>query len=339
MPTNQQPEFKISSQVYLRRLNAQELGFRNEKPGQAGRYFYISKSSISYFPPLSQTVINDHVFIDIIPPNSSQVVLTNYVYHNDKYAGTGTRDEYRIYLNTGNDPGRDFFKPGDIILIVRLEFFDNLVYKIIHFPITKDDDFIILDSLLNQKDQKYQSHAFVQLEDVNFLHLKDRIEIGEKIIPKEIIEESLNEPIQAPIQRDDPTSITPIIRSNTFRDLVLFFYNFRCAITDKEAVISYKDVNNLEAAHILARASGGGSNPANGLALERNLHWAFDKGFFTVTTDYKIKVHPAAVDIGYLKDRDGTSIYIPEDSRVRPNKEALEWHNKNVFGLFLRMQI
>ena len=96
--------------------------------------------------------------------------------------------------------------------------------------------------------------------------------------------------------------------------------------------------NNLEAAHLLARSAGGGSHPSNGIALERNMHWAFDRGFFTVTKDYKIKVHPEAMRITYLKERHGTKMSLPEDKRTVPNGASLEWHNKNVFGLFLRNQ-
>ena len=342
---NHYQDYKISGQVYIHRLNAQELGYRKGEPGMAGRYFYISKNCVKYFPPLSEVVLNDYVVLDLIPPNSDNVVLTKFVYHNDSHAADGTRDEFRLYLNSGNDPGRDFYKPEELVMIVKLEVGSesdsNFVYKVVHFSVNDSpgSDYQKVNAILNETDPRYKSHALVPTETVGFLTLEKRIRIGEKVIPREIIDASLEEPIQAPVQYEDPTSITPIIRSNTFRDLVLFFYDFRCAVTNRNVFINYKDLNNLEAAHILARASGGGSNPANGLALERNLHWAFDKGFFTVTTEYAVEVHPKAMHIEYLKDKHGQTIHTPEDSRIKPNKQALEWHNKNVFGLFLRSQI
>jgi predicted restriction endonuclease len=106
--------------------------------------------------------------------------------------------------------------------------------------------------------------------------------------------------------------------------------------------IDYKDFNNLEAAHLLARAAGGGSHPSNGMALERNLHWAFDKGFFTVNfngKEYFVEVHKDAMRIPYLSKMHEKKLWVPEDSRSRPNVESLKWHKENVFGLFLKTEI
>src|ERR1035438_8702293 len=104
---------KFYDKAYIHRLNAQELGYRKGEPGKAGRYFYISKKYASFFPPLSEIIINDHLFLEVISPISDDIALTNYVYHNDKLAGEGSRDEFRLYLNSGNDPGRDFYQPDD----------------------------------------------------------------------------------------------------------------------------------------------------------------------------------------------------------------------------------
>ena len=74
------------------------------------------------------------------------------------------------------------------------------------------------------------------------------------------------------------------------------------------------------------------------MALERNLHWAFDKGFFTVTDEYKVEVHPEAMRVPYLSEKHGQTLVVPEDSRTRPNIESLKWHRENVFGLFLKTE-
>jgi predicted restriction endonuclease len=177
------------------------------------------------------------------------------------------------------------------------------------------------------------------MTNLTFLSALRKIKLGKKIIPKEIIEESLKEPVNHTLLANrSENETTRVIRSRSFRDLVLYFYDYKCAVTGKSLLIEYKDFNNLEAAHLLARASGGGSNPANGMALERNLHWAFDKGFFTVTDEYKVEVHPDAMKIPYLKEQHGKEILIPEDSRSKPNKDSLKWHRENVFGIFLRSE-
>ena len=336
---------KFDDQVYIHKLNANELGYRNGKPGGAGRFILIAKSCIGYFPPLSEVVLNDHVLLDVIPPFSEDIVLTNYIYHNSKYATLDKnedRDEYRIYLNSKNDKDRSYFEPEDIIIFVKIYEDDDFLYKILHLkPNAKDYEKI--KSLLEKTDTRWNSHALVSRNDLEFVDAFRKIRIGVKVIPQEIIDNAFEEPVNhVAVKEEDKYDTTRVLRSRSFRDLVLYFYDFKCAITGKELFIDHKDFNNLEAAHLLARAAGGGSNPANGMALERNLHWAFDKGFFTVNFDgkeYQVEVHKDAMRIPYLASKHGQKLFIPEDSRSRPNSESLKWHKENVFGLFLKTEM
>ena len=328
----------FESVAYIRKLNAQELGYRNGRAGEAGRYFFVSKKAAGFFPPLSEIIINDNVILDVIPPFSDDVILTKYVYHNDKIAGKGTRDEYRLYLNTGNDPSRNYFKTEDIVVIVKIvDIENNLTYKMLRYsPDSREYkklNSLIETALLNPQ----RSHALIALKDLIFLDDLRKITIGKKVIPDEIIQEAFNRPIEhAPVSEEDQYDATRAIRSRSFRDLIMYFYEDGCAITGKDLLIDHNFFNNLEAAHILSRAFGGGSHPSNGIAFERNLHWAFDKGFFTITADYKVEVHPDAMRIPYLHSKHGQEIFIPQDDRSKPNKNSIKWHRENVFGLFLR---
>src|SRR3989338_5879131 len=331
--------------AYIHKLNANELGYRVGKPGGAGRVFLIAKSCVGYFPPLSEIVLNDHILLDIIPPFTDQIILTKYVYHNSKYATSDKnedRDEYRIYLNTENDPKSDYYKPDGIVVFVKIisqQPENNFTYKILHYP-TSSTECEKLEGLLSTIDTRRGTHALIPMKELTFLNKLRKITFGKKIIPKEIIEESFQEPVEhAPVTEEDRYDTTRIIRSRSFRDLTLYFYEDKCAITGKKLVIKYKDFKNLEAAHIFARAAGGGSHPSNGMALERNLHWAFDKGFFTLTENYEVEVHPNAMYIPYLKDKHGQKISIPQDIRSHPNKDSIKWHRDKVFGLFLRTEV
>lgn len=327
--------------AYLRKLNAQELGYRNGRPGGAGRYFLVSKGAVGFFPPLSEIIVNDKIILDVIPPFSGNVVLTKYVYHNDSIAADGTRNEYRLYLNTGNDPGRDYFKPDDIVVIVKiLDAENNFTYKMLQYD-ASDREYAKLDSLMSAAPlNRQRSHALIALKELTFLDALRKIFVGKKVIPQEIIDEAFEQPIEhAPVSEEDKYETTRVIRSRSFRDLIMYFYEDRCAITGKEVLIDYRFFSNLEAAHILARAAGGGSHPSNGVALERNLHWAFDKGFFTLTIDYRVEVHPDAMRIPYLQSKHGQEIFLPQDTRSKPNKDSIQWHRDNVFGLFLRAEV
>lgn len=328
--------------VYLRILKSNELGYRAGKPGKAGRFFFISKAATRFFPPLSDHIVNDNVFLDVIPPFSNDIVLTKFEYHNSSSATEGkeeNRNEYRLYLNVDNDIDRNYFKPDDIVLILKIESPDNhFIYKLLKFS-PNEPEYKKLSKIIETSfPTKHAAHALVELKKLTFLSQIKKIKFGKKIIPKEIVELSFKEPVKNTTlaKYEDNDYSTRTIRSRSFRDLILYFYEGNCAITGKNLVIEYKDFKNLEAAHILARAAGGGSHPSNGMALERNLHWAFDKGFFTLTEDYKIEVHPEAMHVPYLADKHGQKILIPQDSRSHPNLGAIKWHRANVFGLFLR---
>jgi MoxR-like ATPase len=104
------------SSLYVRRLNANELGFRNEKPGPS-KMFLVNKSAAKYFfPPLGCLVKNDSREIELVNPNSDSSHLLNYHYHNDKYTDGGTRDEYRIYFDNNFSEDYDLFEPNDIVV-------------------------------------------------------------------------------------------------------------------------------------------------------------------------------------------------------------------------------
>jgi hypothetical protein len=339
-------EYVFDPLAYIHKLNKHELGYRHGEAGKAGRYFYISKKCLDFFPPLSDVVLNDHVLIDVIPPFSDDIVLTKFVYHNDKIADEGTRDEYRIYLNSAIDPTRDYFKEDDIVVMLKLYSTEvepqeldmprgkSFVYKILLYNST-DREYEKLAGMLEiASDLPSRSHTLIALSQLTFLDGLRRVKLGKKIIPTEVVEEALSEPVIHGAIVEAET--TKVMRSRSFRDLILYFYNYKCAITGKSFVIEYNDYTNLEAAHICARAAGGGSHPSNGMALERNLHWAFDKGFFTLTADCKVEVHPKAMGFPFLKEKHGAGLQIPEDSRSKPNFESIKWHRDNVFGLFLK---
>lgn len=324
--------------LYARKLYDQELGYRKGKPKKAGRYFFISKDCIAYFPPLSTLVKNDYVLIKIVPPHSQNAVLSNYIYHNDKITDKKPygRDEYRLYLNSDTDPGRNFFRSGDIVVLYRYNIETESVYKIFHFPITKKDShYRKIDQLIAESKIK-GGHALIEAAQVPFITLPKRIGLEKRIIPQEVMDDILSEPLQPlpPEVMEDEFIFTRMIRENNFRDLVLFFYDYKCAVAG--SVMRYKNLVNLEAAHIIPDTHGGPPHPKNGLSLSKDFHWAFDKGFFTIDEKYKVIIHNKVKSIPVLSEINGKNIFLPEDSRARPSKFALDWHRKHVFGIFFK---
>lgn len=123
------------------------------------------------------------------------------------------------------------------------------------------------------------------------------------------------------------SSIIPIIPLY----FVMTGYKQKCAITGN--VIQYKSFMNLEAAHIWPRSHKGLYLPSNGIALCRDMHWAFDKGMFTIGDDFKVIVHPD-VESDYLQQYNNKSLYIPENAFFRPDINNLHYHQTHIYGLF-----
>lgn len=323
---------------YLTRLNGQELGYRKGVPGKAGRYFYISKKATSFFPYLSKNHHNDSVLLPIISLYKGEKIYCRYVYHNDKHCmSDGTRDEYRIYLNTGIDPNSSYFVKDDIIVFERVN---------LH---SADTEYLLWK--FSQNDEKYK-----ELEEALYAHKVD-VQGGHAlcielpfILPKvNISDVGVDFPVdtidavkkeqQIELMDSGNESVEDIrgaslFTSVSFREFVLYAYDQKCAITNQ--VISYKGLNNLEAAHIKPKSHRGSFLPCNGLALSRDMHWAFDKGMITILDSYTVYVHELVRKESYLGEYHGKEINVPKDPFFQPRFEFLEYHRLNIYGLFLR---
>ncbi len=126
------------------------------------------------------------------------------------------------------------------------------------------------------------------------------------------------------------TIITPRLGQGAFRVLVTEAYGRSCAITEEHSLPA------LEAAHIRPFNENGPHSVNNGLLLRSDFHRLFDRGYITVTPEYKIEVSRR------LKEdfNNGRSYYpfhgkslanIPAASENRPLKQLLAWHNENSY--------
>ena len=117
-----------------------------------------------------------------------------------------------------------------------------------------------------------------------------------------------------------------------FRKAVLASYKNICCISG----VSLPQL--LIASHIVpwAYAKENRLNPSNGLCLSAIHDRAFDKGLITVTPDFKVYVSKKlrensnnSQQMKLLIESDKKMITLPE--KFLPNKDFLDWHNKNIF--------
>jgi putative restriction endonuclease len=128
------------------------------------------------------------------------------------------------------------------------------------------------------------------------------------------------------------TVIQSRVNQNFFRSIILASYNLRCCITG----LSIPDF--LVASHIKpwSKDIENRTNPHNGLCLNSIHDKAFDKGFITVTPDYKILVSKYFDDYSddlavydFFKRYQNQPIILPD--RFLPSKEFLDFHFHEIF--------
>ncbi|MCL2356462.1 MAG: HNH endonuclease [Defluviitaleaceae bacterium] len=314
---------------YLKRCGYQELGSVTDGKARRGRYLLMSKKVTDFFPPLSEVQLNDSTVIPILPLYSDKKVYCKLIYHNSKHAAPHMKkqhNEYRLYLTRDLEDEKLLFSLNDIVAMRTVE-------------IAGDNDDTQTAYLLHLiRDNR--SALYRELNDIIDAHpIRGGHGVYEGVISE--FEELADARLQTndiviidddAAQQIEKSDISTLFNSVSFRDFVMFGYETLCAITG--SVIRYERFFNLEAAHIRPKSHGGLFVPSNGIALCRDMHWAFDKGFVTLTTDYKVAVHPETRS-EWLRSFDSKLIHLPKDPFFRPAIENIEYHRKHVYGRFL----
>jgi putative restriction endonuclease len=126
------------------------------------------------------------------------------------------------------------------------------------------------------------------------------------------------------------TTIRPRLGQGAFRVLVTDAYGRACAITEEHSLPA------LEAAHIKPFNENGPHAVNNGLLLRSDFHRLFDRGYITITPEYRIEVSRRLKEEfenghSYYPFHEKSLQHYPFDSQDWPAKELLVWHNENVF--------
>jgi putative restriction endonuclease len=136
-----------------------------------------------------------------------------------------------------------------------------------------------------------------------------------------------------PLHSDDRTWVERIVPQRTgqgtFRLRLLDSYG-RCAVTGE------KTRPVLDGAHIQPYMGPRSNHVQNGLLLTKEFHTLFDRGYVTVTPDYKVRVSSALREHYSNGKRyyeyDGAPLRrLPDNPAHHPSRAALEWHRDTVF--------
>ncbi len=123
---------------------------------------------------------------------------------------------------------------------------------------------------------------------------------------------------------------SPRKRDGKFSARVLPAYDFTCALTNYR-MIAASGTCPLDAAHIRQFKKGGLCHPVNGLALSKNAHWLFDRGYWSIDDGYRIIVDSSwfeedGEDALLLKPRAGEKMGLPRNEMFWPDRDNLKWH-------------
>jgi len=113
------------------------------------------------------------------------------------------------------------------------------------------------------------------------------------------------------------------VRNAAFRRVVKNLYDARCAVCGIDVRSGSNSSGLIEAAHVVPFSVSHNDDPRNGMALCRNHHLGFDKGWFTVSDSYKLIVSPRLKQkLMYVQT--GNSLRLPDNPKYAPAPEALE---------------
>lgn len=121
------------------------------------------------------------------------------------------------------------------------------------------------------------------------------------------------------------------VNQHVFRTMVLNNYHSKCCISG----LAIPEL--LIASHIVPWNVNEKErlNPHNGLCLNALLDKAFDKGFITVTPEFKVNVSkaitslPAGPSTDYFLQYQQQEIHIPD--KFQPSKDFLDYHHRHIF--------
>jgi len=122
------------------------------------------------------------------------------------------------------------------------------------------------------------------------------------------------------------------VRDASFRyQVVERVYAGRCALTGIRMTNGHGRAE-ADAAHIRPVANDGPDIVRNGIALTKSVHWAFDRGFVSLSDDGQILAVERGIDrsIRGLLQADGRAL-LPAKLDERPHPAFLKWHRDHVF--------
>jgi putative restriction endonuclease len=151
----------------------------------------------------------------------------------------------------------------------------------------------------------------------------------------EVAGQMLNEPPSAykkEIEAADEEEL--FVRGGVFKKLIPKIYNYTCCISGLN-ITSTREVQMIDACHIVPFAESHDDTISNGLSLSPNFHRAFDRFLITIGDEYEVLVSDDFTESGdhLIRAFHGKRIQLPTETRYHPSLENLKWHRERFMRL------
>lgn len=326
---------------FLKKCGFQELGsVGDDGKAKRGRYLMISMNSkvLNFFPPLSKELLNDCAVLPVIPLYTGKKTYCNYVYHNSKFCGSeanNKRNEYRIYLNTELEAHQYYFKAQDIMIMraeeqsgAAAEAEDQTVYFMDVLQDHSSGEYISLSRYI----EEYPINGGYAIYDGILENFESNVQkFKDNQISTDIV---IDSSVAKRIEQSTGASRANLFNPATFRDFVLAGYGNSCAVTGKK--IENALGGGIDVVYIKPRSEGGTCLPSNGLPLDKEISMFFVQGYFTLSDNYEIRVHPDCTS-ELIKSFDLKQIRVPPKALFQPDRESLAYHRDQIYGSFLKL--
>jgi len=203
--------------------------------------------------------------------------------------------------------------------VVEYAYLDKELFKILQQPALRSSlTKVLLDTWFADKTQQVQEafrvNAFAELQ-------QELLATGGKIYQPDADEVK------------DETKL--VARDTTFRRVIVSIYEYRCAFCGLQ-ILNSLGQNIVDSSHIMPFSQFYDDRINNGLSLCKNHHWAFDRGWFSISDDFTLLVQDDlredAPNYKPMREFEGNRLHLPVHQHYYPRLEALRWHRQHVFG-------
>jgi putative restriction endonuclease len=143
-----------------------------------------------------------------------------------------------------------------------------------------------------------------------------------------ITQQILNEPAEVyKTKAADFNDEEVFVRGGIFKREIPKVYNYTCCISGLR-IIADKEVQMIDACHIVPFSFSGDDTIGNGISLCPNLHRAFDRGLIAIDDDYRVVTKPFFEESNAysIKQFEGKELLLPKQKSYLPLKENLAKH-------------